>query len=85
MMENESNYDLYTKLHPRCFSEAMVERIARTELERRAANGDGEAKMLLELKKIEPDAKPLHGQVVHEHKEQKTRKFIYTLRLKLNG
>jgi hypothetical protein len=41
--------------------------------------------MLLELQKIEPAAKPLHGQVVHEHKEQKTRKFIYTLRLKLNG
>lgn len=82
IMENESNYELYKKLNPRCFSEAMVARIARTELERRADNGDGEARMLLELQKLEPARKPLYGHVVHSINERPTRKFVYTLRLK---
>ncbi|MEE8825670.1 hypothetical protein LASUN_23650 [Lentilactobacillus sunkii] len=81
-MENESNYELYKKLNPRCFSEAMVARIARTELERRADKGDGEARMLLELQKLEPARKPLYGHVVHSISERPTRKFVYTLRLK---
>lgn len=60
-MENESNYDLFQKLHPHCFSEAMVARFARNELEFRAANGDGEAKMLLTLRDCEEqESKHLH-------------------------
>ncbi|MGF2385691.1 hypothetical protein [Lentilactobacillus otakiensis] len=83
-MENCSNYELYTKLTATSFASGLVSVAARHELERRADNGDGEAKMLLELHKLQPAKKPLHGQVVHSINPQpRKRKFIYTLRLKL--
>lgn len=83
-MENQSNYELYTKLTATSFASGLISVAARNELERRAKNGDGEAKMLLELHKIQPASKPLHGHVVHSISERPTQKFIYTLRLKRN-
>ncbi|MBZ2200626.1 hypothetical protein CLI91_04525 [Lentilactobacillus hilgardii] len=53
MLEDNSNYDLFQRLHPHCFSEAMVAHYAKEELERRADNGDGEAKMLLAIRESE--------------------------------
>ncbi|MCH4165527.1 MAG: hypothetical protein LKF37_12210 [Lentilactobacillus diolivorans] len=53
MLEDNSNYDLFQRLHPHCFSEAMVAHYAKEELERRANNGDGEAKMLLAIRESE--------------------------------
>lgn len=83
-MENCSNYELYTKLSATSFATGLISVAARDELQRRANNGDGEAKMLLELHKLEPAKKPLHGLVIHPINPQpQTRKFIYTLRLKL--
>lgn len=53
MFEENTNYDLFRKLHPRSFSEALVAKYAKSELENRAANGDGEAKMLLAIRESE--------------------------------
>lgn len=83
IMENESNYDLYTRLSPRCWSEALVAKAAENELKYRAIHGDGEARMLLELHQLEPAKKPLFGHAVHSRAEKmRSYKFIYTLHLK---
>ncbi|PAK87543.1 hypothetical protein B8W96_03295 [Lentilactobacillus parakefiri] len=85
-MENESNYDLYTRLSPRCWSEALVAKAAENELKHRANRGDGEARMLLELHQLEPAAKPLFGHVAHaRHKKMRSYKYIYTLHLKFGN
>ncbi|GHP13080.1 hypothetical protein YK48G_05050 [Lentilactobacillus fungorum] len=84
-MKNESNYDLFQRLHPHCFAEAMVARFARNELERRAANGDGEAKMLLALNDCENnESQSLHLPSPRRTHIQEPQRFklIYHLRLR---
>ncbi|MFT8400988.1 MAG: hypothetical protein ABF679_06980 [Lentilactobacillus diolivorans] len=54
-MQNETNYYLYQRLTPTNWASALFAKSARTELERRANNGDGEAKMLLTLHDCEEE------------------------------
>lgn len=84
MFENNSNYDLFQRLHPHSFSEAMVAHYAKDELKRRAANGDGEAKMLLAIRESElreEDQSIKRGPIQNIKNSVPTLKFIFRMRL----
>lgn len=84
MFSENSNYDLFKRLHPHCFSEGMVAHYAKEELERRAADGDGEAKMLLAIRESElreEDQTIKHAAIQPLRKAMPTLKVIFRMRL----
>ena len=86
IMENESNYDLYLRLTPTSWATGLLAAAARNELTRRAAHGDGEAKMLLEIHRLEPARKQIQGRVMDRTNlshQKPGHKFIYTLHFRL--
>lgn len=82
IMQNETNYYLYQRLTPTNWASALFAKNARTELERRANNGDGEAKMLLTLHDCEEEkevANPLNrfdGLETSRNGQPRLRSFI---------